>query len=97
MPPHFGSLLVLTLRPLFLSLILCGVALMMSGSAQALDLVVVREEADTINLLPSVDSHRSTGDEIQISTAPGADGIVRRIAVKAKAQGSTRLDRLCAS
>jgi len=87
-PPHVGSLLHLTLRAFFLSLVLCGAALFFVGPVQALDLVVIHDEADTLDLLPSVDPHRSSGDEIQISTAPGADGIVRRIAVKAKAAGS---------
>ena len=57
-------------------------------AALAIDLVSVTPEAVAINLLPYVDPHRSAGDEILISTAPGADGIVRRIAVKAKEEGS---------
>ncbi|MBW8618046.1 MAG: EAL domain-containing protein [Hyphomicrobiales bacterium] len=88
MPPPRGSLLNLILRAFILSFVLCGAALFFSGPARALDLVVIHDEADTLDLLPSVDRHRSSGDEIQISTAPGADGIVRRIAVKAKNTGS---------
>jgi hypothetical protein len=78
----------LILRAFILSFVLCGAALFFSGPARALDLVVIHDEADTLDLLPSLDRHRSSGDEIQISTAPGADGIVRRIAVKAKNTGS---------
>ena len=35
-----------------------------------------------------VERYRSDGDEIRISTAPGRDGIVRRIAVKAREAGT---------
>jgi len=74
-------------RLLFLlMLLLAGLAA--DRAAWAVDVVRVMPEADGINLLPNVDRHRSVSDEILISTAPGADGIVRRIAVKAKAEGS---------
>ncbi len=35
-----------------------------------------------------IERYRSDGDEIRISTAPGRDGIVRRIAVKARESGT---------
>ena len=53
------------------------------------------DRSAAIDLLPFVERSRSDGDLIQISTAPGADGIVRRIAIKAKEAGiAARLDRL---
>ena len=67
---------------------LLAVGLFADRAAFAVDVVRVPPDADAINLLPYVDTHQSAGDEIQISTAPGADGIVRRIAVKAKTEGS---------
>ncbi|MET0745021.1 MAG: sensor domain-containing phosphodiesterase, partial [Microvirga sp.] len=50
----------------------------------------VRVDADTraIDLTPMIERYRSDGDEIRISTAPGRDGIVRRIAVKARESGT---------
>ncbi|HZH10282.1 MAG TPA: EAL domain-containing protein [Microvirga sp.] len=41
-----------------------------------------------IDLTPAIERYRSDGDEIRISTAPGRDGIVRRIAVKAREAGT---------
>ncbi|MDP8919530.1 MAG: sensor domain-containing phosphodiesterase, partial [Pseudomonadota bacterium] len=41
-----------------------------------------------IDLTPAIEHNRSEGDEIRISTAPGRDGIVRRIAVKARETGT---------
>ena len=41
-----------------------------------------------IDLTPMIERYRSDGDEIRISTAPGRDGIVRRIAVKAREAGT---------
>ena len=58
------------------------------GACSALDPVSVRSESAAIDLRRFVERSRSDGDLIQISTAPGADGIVRRIAIKAKEGGS---------
>ncbi len=41
-----------------------------------------------VDLTPMIERYRSDGDEIRISTAPGRDGIVRRIAVKARESGT---------
>ena len=45
-------------------------------------------DAQAIDLTPAIERYRSDGDVIQISTAPGRDGIVRRIAVKAREAGT---------
>ncbi len=45
-------------------------------------------DASAIDLTPMIERYRSDGDLVQISTAPGRDGIVRRIAVKAREAGS---------
>jgi len=55
---------------------------------QAVEAVRVDLNAKTIDLTPMVERYRSDGDLIQISTAPGRDGIVRRIAVKAREAGT---------
>jgi diguanylate cyclase (GGDEF)-like protein/PAS domain S-box-containing protein len=56
--------------------------------AAAVEAVRVAPEADAIDLTPMIERYRSDGDLVQISTAPGRDGIVRRIAVKAREAGS---------
>ena len=56
-------------------------------SAKAVETILVEPNIAALNVLPMAEKHRSEGDDIQISTAPGADGIVRRIAVKAKVEG----------
>ena len=48
----------------------------------------VNLEAAAIDLTPAIERYSSSGDIIQISTAPGADGIVRRIEVKARESGT---------
>eukprot|EP01036_Dinobryon_divergens_P048941 gene48941-65623_t len=57
-------------------------------SAFALDSVRVRADQPAINLLRAVERYQSQGDRITISTAPGADGIVRRIEVRARDTGT---------
>jgi hypothetical protein len=46
--------------------------------------VRVPVDVPVIDLTNVVERNKSDGDVIQISTAPGPDGIVRRIAVKAR-------------
>jgi diguanylate cyclase (GGDEF)-like protein/PAS domain S-box-containing protein len=86
--PNDEDASALKFHRLIFVLTLAFVCLVTLRSAFAVDVVRVPPDAAAINLLPFIDPHRSAGDEILISTAPGADGIVRRIAVKAKTEGS---------
>ena len=56
--------------------------------ALAVEAVRVSPDVQAIDLTPAIERYRSDGDEIRISTAPGRDGIVRRIAVKAREAGT---------
>src|SRR5208283_3880628 len=58
------------------------------GAAQAVQSVRVPVEADAIDLTSAVEHYGAQGDRIQVSTAPGADGIVRRIEVSALEAGA---------
>jgi PAS domain S-box-containing protein len=55
--------------------------------ARALDAVSVRSDAPAIDLTGVLEFQRSETDRIQVSTAPGTDGIVRRIEVRAREGG----------
>jgi hypothetical protein len=59
-----------------------------SASSQAAEAMRVTSNTPVIDLLRRVEFHRSDGDVIQISTAPGPDGIVRRMAISAKENGT---------
>lgn len=59
-----------------------------SQAAWAIEAVRVTPERPALDLTRVIERYRSQGDVIQISTAPGPDGIVRRIAVKAREAGS---------
>lgn len=79
------------LRTLSLVLVLLTAltgALGLSLPAQAVEAVRVTLDAPAIDLTPMIERYRSDGDLIQISTAPGKDGIVRRIVVKAREAGA---------
>ena len=72
---------------LLLSVLLCLVA---SLPARAIEAVSVPLDGKTLDLTPAVQLSRSSDDRIQVSTAPGQDGIVRRIEVHARdANGSS--------
>ncbi len=62
--------------------------LTMMAPAAAVEAVRVPVDAPVIDLTHVVERNKSDGDVIQISTAPGPDGIVRRIAVRARESGA---------
>ncbi len=53
-------------------------------SARATDAVNVPTEGQPIDLTAAVDIQHSDSDRIQVSTVPGADGIIRRIEIRAR-------------
>ncbi len=57
------------------------------SAAQALEAVNVRTDAGAIDLTDAVEFRHTDGDRIQVSTPPGADGIIRRIEVRAREAG----------
>ena len=65
-----------------------GAWLALPAPAAALEAVRVPIDAAAIDLTGVVERYRADGDLIQISTAPGPDGIVRRIAVRARDAGT---------
>ena len=58
------------------------------GPAGAVQSVRVSPDSDAIDLTRAVERYSAQGDRIQVSTAPGADGIVRRIEVSALEPGA---------
>ena len=58
-----------------------------ASPARALDAVSVRSDAPAIDLTAVLEHLRSETDRVQVSTAPGTDGIVRRIEVRAREGG----------
>jgi len=75
----------------FLRAALPAVAVIMTligTPARAVDAVNVRIDMPAIDLGDWVERQTSDGDRIQVSTAPGADGIIRRIEVRAREAGN---------
>ena len=56
--------------------------------AGAVESVRVPPDAQAIDLTSAVERNYSQGDRLQVSTAPGSDGIVRRIEVSAREAGT---------
>src|SRR5262249_44118250 len=57
--------------------------------AHAVEAVNVRLDVAATDLTDAVERPRTDGEILQVSTAPGADGIVRRIGVRAREPGSS--------
>ncbi|QGM96514.1 EAL domain-containing protein [Methylocystis parvus] len=64
------------------------VLLVSTASALAVESIRVPKGARAIDLTHVVEKHYSQSDRLQVSTAPGSDGIVRRIEVGAREAGS---------
>jgi diguanylate cyclase (GGDEF)-like protein/PAS domain S-box-containing protein len=67
------------------ALLLCMFAAL--SAAYAVEAVNVRIDASAIDLTDAVERAKTDGDILQVSTAPGPDGIVRRIGVRAREGG----------
>ncbi|HEY4920393.1 MAG TPA: EAL domain-containing protein [Xanthobacteraceae bacterium] len=75
----------------FLRAVLLAAAVVTSligAPAHAVEAVNVRPENSAIDLGDMVERHAGNGDRITVSTAPGSDGIVRRIEVRAREAGT---------
>ncbi|WP_026607327.1 EAL domain-containing protein [Methylocapsa acidiphila] len=70
--------------------ILTALAVLVAGliPAQAVESVRVPLDAQAIDLTKMIDGYHSEGDRLLVSTAPGSDGIVRRIEVRAREEGT---------
>ncbi len=71
-------------------LVVAGLLAAFSGAppARAVEAVNVRADASAIDLTAAVELQRTETDRILVSTAPGADGIVHRMELRAR-EGST--------
>ncbi|MDQ0303926.1 diguanylate cyclase (GGDEF)-like protein/PAS domain S-box-containing protein [Ancylobacter polymorphus] len=58
-----------------------------AAPARALEAVAIRLDAPVIDLVPAIERRTSDNDRLQVSTVPGADGIVRRIEVRSVVPG----------
>jgi len=63
-------------------------ALLAARPSHAVEAVNVRLDAPAIDLTAATERQKTESDRIQVSTAPGPDGIVRRIEVRAREGGS---------
>lgn len=59
------------------------------GPARALEGIVVPPDTPALDITHLIERLDRTGERIQVSTAPGADGLVRRIEVRAQEVGSS--------
>src|SRR6218665_1692481 len=73
------------LRTLAMCIVFALVAVM---PAMAFEVITVPEDVNAINLTGVVDIVPSEGGKVQLSTAPGEDGIIRRIEVLASVGGT---------
>ena len=81
MPTEVGALRKLGVAILAAVTVAClfGIA-----PARAVDAVNVRTDVAAIDMTEALERQVTEGDRLQVSTAPGADGIIRRIEVRAR-------------
>ena len=71
----------------------CMAAILMMAAigpspSRAVEAINVRPDVAAIDLTDAAERHRSEGDRILVSAAPGPDGIIRRMDVRAQ-EGNT--------
>src|SRR5947199_10198189 len=82
-----GGHLLRPLRAVHAVAVLLGVVL--GGHyARAVEAINVRIDASAIDLTDAIERPKSDGDRNQVSTAPAADGIIRRIEVRSREAGN---------
>jgi diguanylate cyclase (GGDEF)-like protein/PAS domain S-box-containing protein len=79
-----GGGFALTLNSRLAAVALALVVALLAPAARAVEAVNVRLDAAAIDLTAATELQKTEGDRIQVSTAPGPDGIVRRIEVRAR-------------
>ncbi len=75
--------------PLFAFILAAIVTLCAAGSAYAVEPIKIARDDVALDLSGAVEIYRNQGENFQVSTAPGPDGIVRRIEVEANDARST--------
>ena len=79
-----GGFILVMIRRLTAVAFAVATALLASQIAWAVESISVRLDAAAIDLTAATEVQKTDGDRIQVSTAPGPDGIVRRIEVRAR-------------
>ncbi len=69
---------------IFKRILLAIAAMLLCGQAMAVEALTLPPETPTIDLRGAIERYFNQGERIQVSTAPGADGIVRRIEVRSE-------------
>ncbi|TIT40851.1 MAG: hypothetical protein E5W75_28735, partial [Mesorhizobium sp.] len=75
--------------PLFAFLLATMLTLCAASSAFAVEPIKIARDDVALDLSRAVEIYRNQGENFQVSTAPGPDGIVRRIEVEANDARST--------
>jgi diguanylate cyclase (GGDEF)-like protein/PAS domain S-box-containing protein len=73
---------------IFAATLASATILLGASAARAVEAINVHSDTQAIDLTDAVDFQHTEGDRIQVSTAPAADGIIRRIEVRARAGGN---------
>ncbi|TMJ23923.1 MAG: hypothetical protein E6G96_18045, partial [Alphaproteobacteria bacterium] len=55
-----------------------------ASPARAVEAISVRSDTPAIDLTDAAERHHTDGERILVSAAPGADGIIRRMDVRAR-------------
>ena len=79
-----GGSRLISHRCALVTVLALAASLLTTPAALAVESVNVRLDAAAIDLTAATDVQKTDGDRIQVSTAPGPDGIVRRIEVRAR-------------
>lgn len=71
---------------MLLAVLMCGLTSLAAGPSRAAEPVKISRDDTALDLTPTTEIYTSQGEAFQVSTAAGADGIRRRIEVRASSE-----------
>ncbi|RCW21500.1 PAS domain S-box-containing protein/diguanylate cyclase (GGDEF)-like protein [Ciceribacter lividus] len=71
---------------MLLAVLMCGLTSLAAGTSRAAEPVKISRDDTALDLTPTTEIYTSQGEAFQVSTAAGADGIRRRIEVRASSE-----------
>jgi diguanylate cyclase (GGDEF)-like protein len=75
-------------RPVIVCALLCVALFGLASRGQAFEVITIPENVNAVNLQAAIDVLPGQDGRVQVSTAPGEDGIIRRIEIVAVEQGT---------
>lgn len=87
-PSAYRAVRWMTVRRILACMLACLVGLALPHAASAVDAIKLTGEKERLEITPNALVMHGQGDNLRVNTAPGLDGVVRQMSVRAATAGS---------